>query len=49
MAHKKLGTLESGAVRFSPSVFTTAAEVEALLRELRRMADSVNKNMKKPR
>jgi len=43
MAHKKLGTLESGTVRFSPSVFTTAAEVEALLRELRRMADSGTK------
>lgn len=43
MAHKKLGTLESGTVRFSPSVFTTAAEVEALLRELRRISDSTAK------
>lgn len=39
MAHKKLGTLESGTVRFSPSVFTTSAEVSALLSELKRIAD----------
>ncbi len=38
MAHKKLGTLESGTVRFSPSVFTTKAEVTLLLHELERIA-----------
>lgn len=35
MAHKKLGTLERGTVRFSPSVFTTPQEVTALLRTLK--------------
>lgn len=39
MAHKKLGTLESGTVRFSPSVFTAKAEVTQLLHEVRRIAD----------
>ncbi len=38
MAHKKLGTLESGAVRFSPSVFTAKYEVTQLLHELQRIA-----------
>lgn len=38
MAHKKLGTLETGTVRFSPSVFTTAAEVKRLAAELSKTA-----------
>lgn len=42
MAHKKLGTLESGAVRFSPSAFTTSAEVKALVAELKRIAAGGN-------
>ncbi|MBQ8966006.1 aminotransferase class V-fold PLP-dependent enzyme [Ruminococcus sp.] len=32
LAHESLGTGKTGAVRFSPSVFNTAAEVNALLR-----------------
>lgn len=31
LAHRKLGTLESGTVRFSPSVFTTAEDVNRLI------------------
>lgn len=37
MAHKKLGTLETGTVRFSPSVFTTIAEVKRLAAELAKL------------
>ncbi len=36
-AHKKIGTEEQGAVRFSPSVFSTTAEVDALIRAVRRI------------
>lgn len=42
MAHKKLGTLEGGTVRFSPSVFTTVEETEKLLYELKRIAAGQN-------
>ncbi len=35
LAHKKLGTLEEGTVRFAPSAFTTNDEVNALVRTLR--------------
>ena len=35
LAHRKLGTLDSGTVRFSPSAFTTPNEVDALTRTLR--------------
>lgn len=35
LAHKKAGTLETGAVRFSPSIFTTEKDVDALLNALR--------------
>lgn len=31
LAHKKLGTLENGTVRFAPSVFTTADDVSRLV------------------
>ncbi|MCR4780789.1 MAG: aminotransferase class V-fold PLP-dependent enzyme [Ruminiclostridium sp.] len=37
-AHKKIGTSEQGAVRFSPSVFNTPAEVSALVRAVGRIA-----------
>lgn len=37
LAHKKAGTLETGAVRFSPSVFTTVRDVDMLLAALRAM------------
>ena len=35
LAHESLGTLERGAVRFSPSVFNTAAQVDKLLKYLK--------------
>lgn len=35
LAHRKLGTLEEGTVRFAPSAFTTSDEVNALVRALR--------------
>lgn len=34
-AHRKIGTLESGTIRFAPSVFNTEQEVDALLRAMR--------------
>lgn len=37
LAHKKLGTLERGTVRFSPSVFTSSQDVARLLRILPRI------------
>lgn len=37
LAHKKLGTLESGTVRFSPSVFNTREDAEGLLRAIRKL------------
>ena len=37
LAHKKLGTLNTGTVRFAPSVFTTKAEVNAFLRAVQRI------------
>lgn len=36
LAHRKIGTLDGGTIRFSPSVFTTAQDVETLVRELDR-------------
>jgi cysteine desulfurase family protein len=38
LAHKKIGTLDGGTVRFSPSVFSTPQEVDALVRSLSVMA-----------
>lgn len=35
LAHRKLGTSERGTVRFAPSVFTSAQEVDQLLRAIR--------------
>lgn len=37
LAHKKLGTLERGTVRFSPSAFTTAKDVDMLLGALSKL------------
>ena len=37
LAHRKLGTLNTGTVRFAPSVFTTKAEVNAFLRAVKRI------------
>ncbi len=37
-AHRKIGTAEQGAVRFSPSVFNTMTEVNALIRAVGRIA-----------
>lgn len=34
-AHKKLGTLDGGTIRFSPSAFTTQNEVEAFIRAVK--------------
>lgn len=39
-AHKKIGTAEQGAVRFSPSVFNTFNEVSSLVRAVARIAAS---------
>lgn len=37
VTHRKLHTMESGIVRFSPSCFNTAAEVEALITALKQI------------
>ncbi len=37
LAHRKLGTLERGTVRFAPSVFTSRQEVEALLKAVKQL------------
>lgn len=37
LAHKKLGTLERGTVRFSPGMFTSANEVDALVNTIARL------------
>ena len=34
LAHTKLGTLETGTVRFAPSIFTTKNEVTAFIRAM---------------
>ena len=34
-AHKKIGTLKQGAVRFSPSAFNTSGEVDMLIKRLK--------------
>lgn len=38
LAHRKLGTLDSGTVRFAPSVYTTKGEVNGFIRAVRRIA-----------
>ena len=37
LAHKKLGTIDGGTIRFSPSVFNTAQEVDRLLFTMKRI------------
>ena len=37
-AHRKIGTADRGAVRFSPSVFNTMSEVNSLIRAVSRIA-----------
>lgn len=39
--HKKIGTGETGAVRFSPSVFSTVGETNSLIRAISRLAAEV--------
>ncbi len=38
LAHKKIGTIEGGTIRFSPSVFNTPQEVDRLLFVMKRIA-----------
>ncbi|MCM1165760.1 MAG: aminotransferase class V-fold PLP-dependent enzyme [Lachnospiraceae bacterium] len=38
LAHKKIGTINGGTIRFSPSAFNTAREVDMLLRTLEKTA-----------
>lgn len=38
LAHKKLGTLETGTVRFAPSVFTTRNEVRGFVKAVEKIA-----------
>lgn len=38
LAHKKLGTINGGTIRFSPSAFNTEREVDMLLKTLERLA-----------
>lgn len=40
-AHRKIGTAGQGAVRFSPSVFSTAAEVNALIKAVGKIASGI--------
>ncbi len=42
-AHKKIGTLQQGAVRFSPSVFNTVNEVDLLIRQLKNLKKYKNR------
>lgn len=37
LAHKKIGTYETGAVRFAPSVFTTGSEAEGFVRAVKKI------------
>ncbi len=41
-AHKKIGTLKQGGVRFSPSIFNNSYEVDSLIKELK----NIKKNKK---
>ncbi len=40
--HKKIGTGETGAVRFSPSVFSTVSETNGLIRAISRISAEVS-------
>lgn len=39
--HKKIGTAETGAVRFSPSVFSTMSETTSLIRAISRISSGI--------
>ena len=41
-AHRMLGTLEQGVVRFSPSHFTSDEEIETALQAVRRVAEELS-------
>ncbi len=41
LAHKKIGTVGKGAIRFSPSAFTSAHEVDMLASALRRISKTI--------
>ncbi|CAA7601517.1 cysteine desulfurase [Acididesulfobacillus acetoxydans] len=41
-AHRMIGTLDQGVVRFSPSHFTTAEEIDAALQTVRDLAQGLN-------
>ncbi|MCL1904471.1 MAG: aminotransferase class V-fold PLP-dependent enzyme [Oscillospiraceae bacterium] len=41
LAHKKLNTLETGVVRFAPSVFNTKREVLSLTRHVKKLAEGI--------
>ena len=43
LAHKSLGTLPNGGVRFAPSVMNSSAEVAKLVSAVRKLAASYNK------
>ena len=38
LAHRKLGTLDTGTVRFAPSIYTTKCEVNAFIRTVKKLA-----------
>lgn len=38
LAHRKLGTLDTGTVRFAPSAYTTKCEVNAFVRTVKKLA-----------
>lgn len=41
LAHKKIGTISGGAIRFSPSAFNNAREVDMLTAALRRLCKTI--------
>lgn len=43
LAHRSLGTLEQGTVRFSPSAFNTSEQVSRLISAVRRTAEELKK------
>lgn len=38
LAHRKIGTIDKGTIRFSPSLFNTAREVDSLLMTVKRLS-----------
>ncbi len=43
-AHKKIGTLDIGTVRFSPSMFNTYSEVDSLIKTIKKFKKSIERN-----